>query len=326
MQILNLSGYGMNVHVDGGKLVIRDGNSHEKEPTEMRFRRKMLNFDKLVISGNTGNITIPAIRWLMKQKRDIALLDWNGRLIASFSSPVANLGTVKIAQYEAHRDPRKQALIAKLIIQQKIEGTLKVLDFIKTKKPDFTFEPVKRYTMEIETVNDLRSVLRIESVVSQHYWKYLASIFDKKWEFISRNFGDNKDSKDADDPINALFNYGYAILESECWKVANTIGLEPYIGFIHKTHTNRAPLIYDLQEPFRWLVEMSTLKILFEKKIKKTNFITTDEGNVRLKPSAVKIVLDEIAKQFSAKISYKGMMREWHTMITMKTRELVKVF
>ena len=185
---------------------------------------------------------------------------------------------------------------------------------------------IDKLALEIEKAQDLKSVLTIEAKVSQFYWKSLASTFDKKWEFLTRNYGDNKDSKDADDPINALFNYGYSILESECWKVANTVGLEPYIGFIHKTHTNRAPLIYDLQEPFRWIVEMSILKILHEKKMSKTDFIITDQGNVRLKPSVVKIVLDEIAKQFSNTVLYKGMKREWQTMITVKTREMTKLF
>jgi CRISPR-associated protein Cas1 len=327
LQILNLSGYGINVHVDGGKLVVRDGNSYEKEPLEQRFRRKMLTFDKLVIHGNTGSITIPAIRWLMRQKRDIAILDWNGRLITSLSPMVANQGLVKLAQYQAHADPKKQAKIAQWIIKQKIEGIFRVLDWIKSEYPDFSYNKnMDKISSEIDKANDLRSVLRIESITSQHYWNMLSSVFDKKWEFISRNFGDNKDSKDADDPVNALFNYGYAILESECWKVVNTVGLEPYIGFIHKTHTNRAPLIYDLQEPFRWIIEMSILKILHEKKVKKTDFMTTDEGNVRLKPSAVKIVLDEIGKQFGTKVNYKGMMREWQTMILIKTREMMRIF
>jgi len=40
-------------------------------------------------------------------------------------------------------------------------------------------------------------------------------------------------------------------------------------------------LIYDLQEPFRWIVELAILKILNEKKVLKSDFITTDEGNVR---------------------------------------------
>ena len=71
---------------------------------------------------------------------------------------------------------------------------------------------------------------------------------------------------------------------------------------------------------------MSILKILHEKKIKKDDFITTDGGNVRLKPSAVKVILDEIAKQFSTKIDYKGMKREWQTMIMIKARELPHLF
>ena len=71
---------------------------------------------------------------------------------------------------------------------------------------------------------------------------------------------------------------------------------------------------------------MVILKILHEKKVKKTDFMVTDEGNVRLKPSAVKIVLDEIARQFSTKTFYKGVRREWQTMIMIKARELVHLF
>lgn len=39
-----------------------------------------------------------------------------------------------------------------------------------------------------------------------------------------------------------------------------------------------------------------------------------------------KVVLDEIAKQFSKKILYRGMKREWQTMIMIKARELVHLF
>ena len=60
--------------------------------------------------------------------------------------------------------------------------------------------------------------------------------------------------------------------------------------------------------------------------VTKSDFITTDEGNVRLKPSAVKVVLDEIVRQFSTKILYNGMKREWQTMIMIRTRELVRLF
>ena len=263
----------------------------------------------------------------MKQKRDIAILDWNGRLVISLSPVLTNQGMVKISQYEAHNNPQKQARIAKWLIEQKIEGSLRVLEWLSKAYSSVSHDSViEKCASRIRKTQDLKSILHIEAVVSKLYWKALALTFDKKWEFFNRNYGNGNYSKDADDPINALFNYGYSILESECWKVANTVGLEPYIGFVHKTHTNRAPLIYDLQEPFRWIVEMAILTVLYEKKVNKADFITTEEGNVRLKPSGVKVVLDEIAKQFSVKIDYKGVKREWQTMIMIRTRELVKSF
>lgn len=326
MQILNLSGYGINVHVDGGKLVVKDGNTYETEPNETRFRRKMLNFDKMVIHGTSGNITIPAIRWLMKQKRDIAILDWNGRLVTAMSPVLGNLGMIKVAQYEARNNPEKQTRIARWLIKQKLEGMFRVLDWLSKTYCDFRYnKAIRKYASELERAKDVKAVLRVEIVTSRMYWQALATVFDKKWEFLIRSFNSSRSTRDADDPINALFNYGYSILESECWKAVNIIGLEPYIGFIHKTHTNKAPLIYDLQEPFRWLVELSILKILYKKKVTKSDFIVTDEGNVRLRPSAVKFVLDEIAKQFSTRLLYNGMRREWKTMILIKTREIVRI-
>lgn len=54
--------------------------------------------------------------------------------------------------------------------------------------------------------------------------------------------------------------------------------------------------------------------------------MTTDEGNIRLKPSAVKIVVDRVARQFSTSVLYNGKRRQWGTMIMLKTRELTRLF
>lgn len=327
MQILNLTGYGINVHVDSGRLVVKDGNHYNKNPTEQRFRRRKIDFDKLIISGNSGNISLSAIKWITKQKRDIAILDWNGRLVTSISAPLANLGANRLAQYEAAKDSAKKAKIAKWIINQKIEGTLRVLEWLKTRRPHFSWnDKIQQCASNLDKISEFKNLLYTEAMVSQHYWKAIASVIEQRWEFLSRNSRDVVSSRDADDPVNALFNYGYSILESECWKAVNTVGLEPYVGFIHKTYTNKAPLIYDLQEPFRWIIEKSVLKILQEKTVKKSDFITTDEGNVRLKQTAIKVIVDEVARQFSTRVLDKGMKRQWGTMIMIKTRELVKLF
>ncbi|MEX0764226.1 MAG: CRISPR-associated endonuclease Cas1 [Nitrosopumilaceae archaeon] len=327
MKLLTINGYGYNLSVDGGRLEATNGHYYDRPRQTTKYRRKEIDFDKIIISGSHGKISVPAIKWLMKQKRDIAILDWNGRLVTSMAPVLANQGEIKVAQYEARNDPVKKVRIARWLIKQKIEGTLLVLEWLKKHHPNFSYDPtIYKHLEDLEKANAVENVTRIEAIISKIYWNKLASVFDKKWEFIQRNFDYSKGTRDADDQINALFNYGYSVLESECWKTVNTIGLEPYIGFIHKTHTNKASLIYDLQEPFRWLVEMAILKILYDNKVRKTDFITTDEGNVRLKQDAVKVVLDEIAKQMSKRVLYKGIKREWQTMIMIKARELAHLF
>jgi len=56
-----------------------------------------------------------------------------------------------------------------------------------------------------------------------------------------------------------LLNYGYAILESEIRKTINGIGLDYSIGFLHEINQSRTPLVYDIQELFRWLIDISVI-------------------------------------------------------------------
>lgn len=327
MKLLTIDGYGYNLSVDGGRLETTNGHHYNRVKKLTKHRRKYLDFDKVVISGSHGNISISAIKWIMKQKRDIVVLDWNGKIITSMSPMIANLGQYKIAQYDAFRDDEKSLFIAKWVIEQKFRGCMKVLDWLDKNQKNFTYPKITpKLFSELDKMKTVKQITTLEAMFSQHYWKAIASFLDSKWEFISRNFGNGTISRNADDPINALLNYGYSILESECWKTVNTVGLEPYLGFVHKTYTNKAPLIYDLQEPFRWIVELGILRMIKEKSVKPSHFMTTDEGNVRLKPDAVKLVVDRIARQFSSTVLYKGKRRQWETMIMIKTRELTKIF
>jgi CRISP-associated protein Cas1 len=47
-------------------------------------------------------------------------------------------------------------------------------------------------------------------------------------------------------------------------KFVNGFGLDPYYGFMHRTHNSFQALVYDLIEPFRWLVEYAVYKLAVE--------------------------------------------------------------
>jgi CRISPR-associated protein Cas1 len=82
--------------------------------------------------------------------------------------------------------------------------------------------------------------------------------------------------------------------------------LDPAIGFLHELAPSKTPLVYDLQELFRWLVDFSVLKLLEEKKLKKSDFTVTENYHLRLKPATAKMLIDKISLNFNRQTSYKG--------------------
>ncbi len=102
----------------------------------------------------------------------------------------------------------------------------------------------------------------IEGIVARHYWDALGKVIPDMFKFEQRGFSKVSRPMDAVDPLNALFNYGYAILEGMCRRAIISANLDPYIVFLHEVKATKEPLIYDFQEPFRWLVDYTIIQII----------------------------------------------------------------
>lgn len=84
------------------------------------------------------------------------------------------------------------------------------------------------------------------------------------------------------------------------------MGLDSQIGFLHEILPSRTPLVYDIQELFRWLIDYSVIQLLEENKIKKSDFIVTESYHIRLRESASKPLIEKIRFNFNNKVPYKG--------------------
>ena len=109
----------------------------------------------------------------------------------------------------------------------------------------------------------------------------------------------------ASDEINALLNYGYAVLESTIRKTINSIGLDPSIGYLHEIAPSKHPLVYDLQELFRYVIDYSVIELL-ETKLKKSDFIVTENYHIRLKPKTARLLIEKIKENFNKRYEFKG--------------------
>lgn len=81
----------------------------------------------------------------------------------------------------------------------------------------------------------------LEAQAARRYWPLL----------MGRDFRRDRDAAG----VNALLNYGYAIMRASCARAVVAAGLHPTIGIQHANRGNAFALADDLVEPFRPLVD-----------------------------------------------------------------------
>jgi len=100
-------------------------------------------------------------------------------------------------------------------------------------------------------------------------------------------------------------NYGYTVLAGEIAKFVNALGLDAYYGFYHKMRTSFQSLIYDLIEPYRWMVDYAVLKIQ-EQGIKRKEYAFSREGSVFLDTNLIRRFLVLLSSKFDSERPYKS--------------------
>ena len=305
MNPLLLSGFGISIDVNKAHLTVK-----QKDST-IEFEPHRIPYDSIIIDGHYGSISFEAMRWLSKHDVSLALLNWNGNLL-SVTQPQETLNAeLKIKQYGKYLDPESRLYIAGQIVMQKVKSSLSLLKELS----NFYDIDMTTINREIQRVNydNINSLMMYEGRIASAYWTELSKIFNQlasDFNFQSRKNLSYSWNMNASDPVNALLNYGYALLESMVRKDINAIGLDASIGYLHEIAPSKHPLVYDLQELFRYVIDYSVIELL-EMKLKKSDFITTENYHIRLKPDTAKLLIEKIKNNFNNRYEF---MNKQHTL------------
>ena len=306
MNPLYLPRFGTSIAIDRSRLVITNKLAH----TKLEFYPHQIPYDSLIIDGHFGAITFQSLFWLARHDISVAMIRWNGELVSTFlaSEPVS--GKLRASQYEKYLDSEERDRIAKAILNQKIDKSYEILIGLSNYYPELDKTEIER------TFENLKSkygcspeLLTYEGNVAIFYWRQMRKVFNKlypNFNFTDRNGSRHSWNMNASDEINALLNYGYAIAESEVRRDINSIGLDPAVSFLHYLSHSRASLTYDLQELCRFVVDLSVVQVLEEKKLKKSDFLVTEAYHLRLKENTAKMLIEKIKLNFNAKALYNG--------------------
>jgi CRISP-associated protein Cas1 len=322
MKLLILNGHGLSMHVDSARLIIKDGRSDDAEPQEYIFKPKRIDVEHIVVYGQSGSISVDAIRWLIKHNVQVSILDWNGKLLTTMLPPEGVTVDIKFAQYQAHQDNTKHLSLAKNFINAKFVKQQAFLDWLQSRYPtvETNFSKISK---QLGFAKSVKEIILIESQVAQFYWEQFAKAVPKKHEFeFRKNFTTNM--MGSSDEVNTMLNYGYALLEAECLRAINSIGLDRHVGFVHELRSGSNALAYDFQELFRYIVDMTVIALLEANIMQKSDFIRTENYSLRLRPSGVKKLVTEFNKQLNRKTDYINKDLTVSYVLFLKVRELAQ--
>jgi CRISPR-associated protein Cas1 len=331
LNLLCLDGYGIKVNTKNlrklSELTITNGRDKYTSTQEIhKFSPRKFPYDTILIDGHSGYISLQAFHWLSKNNIPVFIMDFDGTILSSILPPTPIKVDVKLAQIKSASDKTTSFNIAHALIQAKIKRSLQVLDWI-AERYDIT-EHLQRAKGEAlslfkaETVSQIRTV---EGRVALRYWQAIKSTIPECFTFEGRTTGSHNNN--AVDPINLTLNYAYGVLEGYCRKAINAVGLEPSIGFLHKysDYQTKQSLVCDLQEPFRWLADV-TVSDAFESGVLdlKDFYFLGNDYRYRIEVEAKRRFLKLLQEKFNSGVKYKGGVCKWDTVILRKTQELAR--
>ena len=157
------------------------------------------------------------------------------------------------AQYRCLDQPEFVLEMAKGFVSAKLQHQRTFLLRHNRKKRDADIE---KACMQIEAALEsvprkttLNALLGLEGTASRAYFRGFRGLFDDHWNFNSRT------RRPPRDPVNVLLSFGYTLLVQDCRSAVQSVGLDPYAGYLHSISYNRPSMALDLVEEFRVIVD-----------------------------------------------------------------------
>ncbi len=259
--------------------------------------------EAVLLFGNI-QVTTQALGELLEKGVKLSLFSRQGGYRGCLTPPQGKNVPLRLAQFERYRDPKIALSTAVALVSAKIRNGLAVLTNYREKhqvSPEFED---RRHTIS----ESLQACGSSDSIASLdgHEGAAASAYFHCLMEFNSSGMTwSGRKRHPATDPLNALLSLTYTLLMHELTGLLDSIGLDPYLGFLHQMDYGRPSLALDLLEPFRHPVaDRLVLTLVNRQMIDAADFRPGGEaGGLFLAPAPLKRFLGEYERWVLARPS-----------------------
>lgn len=257
------------------------------------FRIPIINIEGIVTFGYMG-----ASPGLMKLCTDngvsLTFLSPQGKFIARVQGPIRGNVLLRTEQYRLADNEDFALHISKLFIGGKIQNYRNILrryerDYGSNDDVASAVQKLEVRKRDLQRVQDLNQLRGIEGDAASVYFDvfpYLILNQKSDFPFNGRN---RRPPKDA---VNAMLSFVYTLIANDVAAALETVGLDPYVGFLHALRPGRTSLALDVMEELRaYLGDRLVLSLINRRQVNAKDFLFQGDESVIMTDSCRKILL-----------------------------------
>ena len=227
----------------------------------------------------------------------------NGRFLTRVTAQNNSNVLLRKEQYRISDDEQRSCKIARNFIVTKIYNSRSVLsrarrDHALVVNVDNIAESeheMLRLARLAKNCTDLAVLRGLEGDAASLYFGQFNELILQKKDFFKFNCRIKRPPTDA---VNALLSFAYTILANDCASALEGVGLDPYVGFLHRDRPGRMSLALDLMEEFRSVIaDRCVLTLINNRMLNEKVFEVQENGAVLLTDEGRRIFLDTWQKR-----------------------------
>lgn len=242
-------GVPLYVEQRGAKLAKSGGEIVVKVEGRVVERVRLQDTSRVVVRG-AASVTTPLLEALAARDTPLSVHRWSNQVAGSFV-PVSGHNVLgRIAQHRTASDPRRSLALARCIVSGKIANQRVLLrrngGFVEPE----VLDELRELSEQALLAPGLDVLYGIEGLAARRYFERFSRML--KAQAIAKGFDfESRNRRPPKDPVNALLSLSYAFLTREVTTALVGIGLDAWVGFLHRPRPGKPALALDLMEEFR---------------------------------------------------------------------------
>lgn len=302
LNVVYISTPDMYLALDGENVVFK-----REEKTVSRL--PLHNLEQIVCFSYTG--VSPALMGACAARGiGLCFLSPYGKFLARVEGKQKGNVLLRKIQYRVSDDEAQSTKTAVPFLLGKVGNCRKVLDravrdhsmMVDVDAFKAVSQSLREILFQIKEAESLDDLMGYEGSAAKLYFGQFDQLILKQKDAF---FFHDRNRRPPQDNMNALLSFLYTLLTSEVASALETVGLDPYVGFLHRDRPGRPSLALDLMEELRPVfADRLALSMVNLKQVDGDGFTEKENGGILMNDETRKKVLTLWQERKKEKITH----------------------